>query len=80
MEAKVYKYLLSRPDILHFVRMNPMWYRRLTRYPESMQMLESASKEFYGKTFYQKVGKVNDQINLLTMLMSMSEVLKEQND
>ncbi|SET85962.1 YlbE-like protein [Salinibacillus kushneri] len=77
MQANVYQYLTNRPELLHFVRMNPSWYRILTRYPERVVLLENSSKSFYGQTFSQKMGKLNEQLNLLSMLLSMSEYLNQ---
>ncbi|WP_102027464.1 YlbE-like family protein [Salirhabdus sp. Marseille-P4669] len=80
MDGNVYRQLQNRPDLIHFIRMNPIWYRRLTRYPEMFQALESSSKHFYGKTFYQRVGKANDRLNMLMMLLSMAEAMQEQQE
>ncbi|QHS22140.1 hypothetical protein GWK91_03935 [Virgibacillus sp. MSP4-1] len=75
MQPSVYHFLKSRPDLLHFVRMNPSWYRILTRNPERINVLEETSKTFYGQTFSQKAGKFSEQLNLLSMLLSMSEYM-----
>ncbi|MCP8616632.1 YlbE-like family protein [Salirhabdus salicampi] len=79
MQPKVFQFLISRPDLLHFVRMNPYWYRILTRDPEQIQHLDKAAKPFYGKTISQKVGKINQQVSMLHMLLSMTEAMKERN-
>ncbi|MBB6455002.1 hypothetical protein HNQ94_003496 [Salirhabdus euzebyi] len=77
MQAHVHKYLLQRPDLLHFVRMNPSWYRLLTRNPEQVATLEKASKIFYGKTFSQRVGRIQESMSLIQMLLSMSSAMNE---
>ncbi|MRG85520.1 YlbE-like family protein [Salinibacillus xinjiangensis] len=78
MQPSVYNYLRNRPDLLHFVRMNPSWYRILSRNPEQIVLLEKTSKAFYGKTLTQKVGKLNESLSLLSMLLSMSDILNDQ--
>ncbi len=78
MQAIVYQHLISNPELLHFVRMNPIWYRRLTRYPEQVYQLNQFSKQYYGKTFHHRLGKVSQNIQLVNMLLSMGELLQEQ--
>ncbi|MBO8155361.1 MAG: hypothetical protein H0Z32_02775 [Bacillaceae bacterium] len=77
MERSVYTYLLKRPDLLHFVRMNPEWYRLLSRNPEHVLSIESYAKVFYGKTFPQRVEQINQQLSMLNMLLSVGQMMKQ---
>jgi hypothetical protein len=77
MKITIYEYLLKNPDLLHFVRMNPVWYRILSRNPEQISQLEKAAKYFYGKTFPQRMEKVSSQMQFISMLLSLSNAFKE---
>ncbi|MFC0301529.1 YlbE-like family protein [Virgibacillus soli] len=77
MDKNVIIYLKSRPDLLQFVRKNPMWYRYLSRNPENIYKMEREAKVFYGKTFSQRLDTLQDQIQLTSMLMQLAEAMKD---
>lgn len=77
MNKNVYRFLQSHPHLLTFVRHNPMWYRYLSREPQKMFELEKEAKSFYGKTFPQRLEKVNDHIQLAALLIQMSRTMKD---
>ncbi len=75
MRREIQSYLQSRPDMLMFVRENPIWYRRLSRSPEKVFEIEQEAKFFYGRTFPQRIDKLNESIQLANMLLSMMNVM-----
>ncbi|TFJ94540.1 YlbE-like family protein [Lentibacillus salicampi] len=77
MQETVYHYLSQRPELAHFVRFNPEWYRFLTREPHRVEELEKASKVFYGKTFSQQVDKISGHVQMLNMLINFTEAMKD---
>lgn len=77
MQPGLYQYLQSRPELLRFVRLNPHWYRELTRNPNAIYDLERESKFFYGKTVPQRIEKVSNQIQMVSMLMQMAGAMKD---
>ncbi|GGJ86891.1 hypothetical protein GCM10007063_06760 [Lentibacillus kapialis] len=77
MRAQVYQHLQQYPEFAHFVRMNPEWYRYLTRDPNKLQELEEASKAFYGKTFSQQVGKIGNHVQMVHMLINLADTMKD---
>ncbi|MCT2538083.1 YlbE-like family protein [Aquibacillus koreensis] len=77
MQPSLYKYLQGRNDLLHFIRQNPQWYRRLTRNPDQLEALEREAKVFYGKTVPQRIEKVSSQIQMVSMLMQMAGAMKD---
>ncbi|WP_226037916.1 YlbE-like family protein [Aquibacillus saliphilus] len=77
MQPGLYQYLRSRPDLLQFVRLNPQWYRELTRAPSRIKDLERESKVFYGKTVPQRIEKLSSQVQMVSMLIQMAGAMKD---
>ncbi|KGX93288.1 hypothetical protein N781_12845 [Pontibacillus halophilus JSM 076056 = DSM 19796] len=76
MQPGVYQYLRNREDLLRFMRMNPDWYRRVTRDPSVIQNMEEEAKFFYGKTTTQRIEKLSTQVQMVNMLISMAQAMK----
>ncbi|SET29888.1 YlbE-like protein [Oceanobacillus limi] len=77
MNSSCYNYLKSRPELLQFVRSNPMWYRYLTRDPNRIYEIEKEAKRFYGKTFPQQVEKINNGVQMVGMFLQFAETMKD---
>lgn len=77
MNEGVYHYLQTNKHLLNFIRHQPMWYRYLSRDPEKIHELEEAAKVFYGKTMSQRLEKVNEHIQLIHMLVQLSQLSKD---
>ncbi|SFB18619.1 YlbE-like protein [Lentibacillus halodurans] len=77
MQANAYQYLKENPKLAHFVRLNPVWYRYLSRDPDRVQELEKASKQFYGKTLFQQVDKIGNHVQMVNMLINFADVMKD---
>lgn len=77
MNEEVYLYLKSQPKLINFVRNNPVWYRYLTRDPKRIIELEQASREFYGKTFTQRLDNFSSQMQMVHMLIKFSGIIKD---
>ncbi|RYG74058.1 hypothetical protein EU245_04105 [Lentibacillus lipolyticus] len=77
MQISVQQFLQANPKLAHFVRFNPEWYRYLTRHPERVVELENASKVFYGKTLPQQADKIKNHMQMATMLMQFTDLMKD---
>ncbi|GAA0444333.1 MAG: YlbE-like family protein [Bacillota bacterium] len=77
MDPNSYNYLRQNPELLRFVRLNPIWYRYLSRDPNLIEDMRKESKRFYGKTFPQQVEKVNNHIQMVGMLMQFAGAMKD---
>ncbi len=75
MRREIQSYLQSRPDLTMFVRENPIWYRKLSRSPEKVFEIEQEAKVFYGRTFPQRIDRLNERIQLANMLLGMMNVM-----
>lgn len=77
MDAETYRYLTSHPELLTFVRYHPIWYRYLSRDPNKIHELSRVAKKFYGYTFTQRLERLNNQIQMVGMLIQLTEAMKD---
>ncbi|CAM3184866.1 YlbE-like family protein [Sporolactobacillus spathodeae] len=75
MRRDIQLYLDEHMDQKLFVRLHPEWYRRLSREPGQLNNLKSAADVFYGRTFPQRIDRLNEQAGLLSLLMSMMQAM-----
>ncbi|MDT8859152.1 YlbE-like family protein [Alkalihalobacillus sp. MEB130] len=71
MRADVQQILHERPELRHYIRQHPNWYRKLTRDPGQIPVLEKEANQFYGRTLPQRVEKVQNSLGLVMMMMEM---------
>ncbi|OIJ17720.1 hypothetical protein BKP45_19310 [Anaerobacillus alkalidiazotrophicus] len=72
MRQEVRLYLNQRPELKQYVRIHPVWYRYLSRDPQALLQLESEVKQFYGRTFPQKLERFHSNLNMAMMLLEMA--------
>ncbi|GIO26042.1 hypothetical protein J43TS3_06530 [Ornithinibacillus bavariensis] len=77
MQKEVYYYVKSSQELLHFIRHNPEWYRYLTRDPSRISECELEAKRFYGRTFSQRLEKVNQNVQMVGVLLQFAEMMKD---
>lgn len=77
MHPQIYQYLKQEPELLQFVRYNPVWYRYLSRDPAKIYELPEEAKRYYGKTFPQRVEKLRNQIEMIHVLAQFAEAMKD---
>ncbi|MFA1818683.1 YlbE-like family protein [Virgibacillus oceani] len=77
MDEYTYRYLTNNPSLARFVRYNPMWYRYLSRDPEKIREIDKEARKFYGKTFPQRMDRLNNQVQMAGMLMQFAEAVKD---
>lgn len=78
MESAIYQYLRTKPELLEFMRHQPIWYRYLSRDgAKRLAELEKEANIFYGKTFSGRLSRVNDQVQMASMLINVANMLKD---
>ncbi|WP_337957104.1 YlbE-like family protein [Alkalihalobacillus pseudalcaliphilus] len=73
---EIQQLLHEKPELRQFMRQNPIWYRKITREPHLIPEMEKESNYFYGKTFPQRVEKVQNNIGLAMMMIEMLKMGK----
>ncbi|MCM3742251.1 YlbE-like family protein [Oceanobacillus luteolus] len=78
MDLATYQYLQNNPRALEFIRLNPIWYRYLSRDGvKRTQDLEKEVKIFFGQTFSGRLNRMNDQVQMASMLIQVANILKD---
>ena len=78
MDSTTIQYLANNPKLQEFIRYEPHWYRHLSRDGlKRVNELENAAKVFYGKTLSQRMDRVNNQLQMASMLINMADLLKD---
>jgi hypothetical protein len=79
MRKEIIDYLYSHKQIHQYVREQPNWYRKLTRNPLDLEMLEISSLHYYQKTIPHQVEKFSQSVQMASMMMSMFQAMNSQN-
>ncbi|ALA54717.1 YlbE-like family protein [Shouchella clausii] len=71
MREEVQRKIFEQPELKAFIRYHPEWYRRLGRQPDQLAAMEREANYFYGKTWPQRVEKMQNNVSMVMMLMEM---------
>lgn len=77
MQNDGYAYLQKDPKLVEFVRRNPIWYRYLSRDNACLDQLKKEADLYYGKTLPQRLERVHNQLQMLTMFIRMAGDMKD---
>lgn len=77
MYSSIYTNLQTDPELAKYVRYHPIWYRYLSRDPSRVSELPKEAKEFFGKTFPQRLEKINNQVQMVNMLLQFAGAMKD---
>jgi len=73
----MYKYIRQNPKMLHFLRRHPIWYRKLSHDESSIDEFNREMRIFYGTTVHQRVEKVQQQLQMVDLIFSLSKAMKD---
>ncbi|UTR10995.1 YlbE-like family protein [Evansella sp. LMS18] len=71
MRSDVLQYIRSKPELHKYLRYKPYWYRKLGRDPGLISVMEKEAKYFFGKTFPQRMDRLNNNMNMAMMFLEM---------
>ena len=77
MDEVTYRYLANNPSLAAFVRYNPVWYRYLSRDPGKVREIEKEARQFYGKTFPQRMDRLNNHVQMMGVLLQFADAMKD---
>jgi hypothetical protein len=78
MRRDVLEYLNSNTQLKQFVREQPEWYRKLTRNPQDLQLMEISALNYYKKTLPHQIEKISSGVQMASMMMSMFQAMNSQ--
>ncbi|MED3647880.1 YlbE-like family protein [Halalkalibacterium halodurans] len=71
MRREVIHVMETNPELKRFCRQHPIWYRRLSRDPQQLAELQKEANYFFGRTFGQRVDRVQKNLGMIMMLIEM---------
>lgn len=71
MRKKLMEQIIKNKEWHDYLRKEPSWYRLLSRNPYQIEAFERESLQFYKKTFPDRLGRFNDNLQMASALMYM---------
>lgn len=68
-------YIQSQAQLKEYLREQPIWYRRLTRNPNDLQIFEVAAQHYYKKTIPHQVERISNGVQMASMMMGMFQAM-----
>ncbi|GGE41122.1 hypothetical protein GCM10011391_19850 [Pullulanibacillus camelliae] len=80
MRPEVIAYLDHEPRLWEYIHQNPKWYQELSRYPEKINVIKSASDDYFGKSLSKRVERLGDYLTMINMFIQMSTALEQSEE
>ena len=75
MRKDVWDYINNNSQLKKFIREQPGWYRKLTRNPHQLELMEIAALNYYKRTLPHQVDKFSNGVQMASMMMSMFQAM-----
>lgn len=72
------EYIYANPDLIKFLREQPIWYRKLGRNPNELQTFQISALHYYRKTIPHQVEKFSNSVQMASMMMSLFQAMNNQ--
>jgi len=72
LRPELITFLDEHPDFRYFIRVNPIWYAKLSRDPALLQQLKNEVDDFYGRSLSKRIEKFGEQLSMINMLMDLA--------
>jgi len=66
----------GKEDLQKYLRLQPIWYRRLTRNPHEIQKMETEAVYFFKKSIPHRVSQITNGVQMASMMISMFQAMK----
>ncbi|WP_026692156.1 YlbE-like family protein [Peribacillus kribbensis] len=71
MRSDILSVLEGNQDLKTYLRLQPVWYRRLTRNPREIRKMETEAVYFYKKSIPDRVAQLTNGVQMASMMLSM---------
>ena len=75
MRQNVYEYIQENEDLKKYLRIQPLWYKRLMRNPYELDTFETEAKYFFEKSIPHRVSKLSDSVQVASMMLQMFQAM-----
>ncbi|MBM4764054.1 YlbE-like family protein [Bacillus sp. B15-48] len=78
MRKEIIEQIRQQKELQEFIRLQPHWYRRLSRNPNEFSSLEISALHFYERTIPHQVQKFTNGVQMASMMMQMFANMNSQ--
>ncbi|WEG11688.1 YlbE-like family protein [Pullulanibacillus sp. KACC 23026] len=79
MRREVIYRLDQDPELKQFIRLHPIWYKKLARQPHLLSEMESQANDFYGKSFSKRIERISQGLGMINMMLELASMQNEEN-
>ncbi len=80
MRQNIYKFIEENDDLRQYLRIQPIWYRRLMRNPHHIEQLETEATYFFKKSIPDRVSKFTDSVQVASMMLNMFQAVNSRSE
>ncbi|WAA13710.1 YlbE-like family protein [Fervidibacillus halotolerans] len=77
MRKDILALIQSNRDLHRFIREQPQWYRTLSRDPQSITQFQKAARQYYKKTFANRVQKITEGAQMASFMLNMLQAVEK---
>ncbi|RFU71149.1 hypothetical protein D0469_04215 [Peribacillus saganii] len=78
MRQDLYKLIEGNEDMQKFLRVQPFWYRKLSRRPHLISKMETEAKFYFEKSIPHRVSKFSEGVQMASMMVHMFQAMNAQ--
>ncbi len=76
MRQDIFQYIRENEDQLKYLRLHPIWYRRLTRNPQDYEKFGTEAVYHFEKSIPHRVSKLTNSVQIANMMLGMLQTMK----
>ncbi|MBP3040065.1 YlbE-like family protein [Bacillaceae bacterium Marseille-Q3522] len=80
MRKELYDYMNREKELIQFIREQPHWYRKLSRNPQNISLIEIAALQYYKKTIPDQVAKLTNGVQMASMMISLFQAMNQKTE
>ncbi|MGN1401831.1 MAG: YlbE-like family protein [Bacillus sp. (in: firmicutes)] len=78
MRQDVYEWIAENEDYVKYLRMQPMWYRRLMRNPQDAEKFGTEAIYHFKKSVPDRVSQLTNGVQVASMMLNMLQTMGTQ--
>lgn len=75
LRQNIYSFIEENEDLKKYIRIQPIWYKRLMRNPHHIEQMETEAKFFFGKSIPHRISKFSDSVQVASMMLHMFQAV-----
>ena len=80
LRQDVYEWIKSNEDHLKYLRLQPIWYRKLMRNPSEVEKMGTEAVFYFEKSIPHRVNKLTNGVQVASMMLNMLQSMNTGNN